>query len=100
MNPYKIVEEDSSHITYQYLPGYAWFTYAIILAFIVCVFYPSNFQLALGGICLSIYYLVTMVPGRAIESKIRTAKRNNSIQKRGNRYSFSNPLTYKIPRQA
>ncbi len=100
MNPYKVVEEDNSHNKYQYLTGYTWFTNAILLVFMLSMLYPSDFLRLLGSISLAIYYVVTMVPGRAIKSKIGTATRTNSMQESGSKVSFSNPLKYKIPKQA
>lgn len=96
MGPYKIIEEDEAHVTYEYRAAYTWTLYAGLLVFMVGSVLPNELLSRLGLFVALGNLVAKIVMGRAIESKIRTALKSSTVQITGSRMSFGNPLKIRV----
>ncbi|HKS58898.1 MAG TPA: hypothetical protein VJS12_26640 [Steroidobacteraceae bacterium] len=98
MNPYRIVEETATHVTYEYRTAYTWLLYAAAAVFVAGMA-SSIYAIEIAGMIMVVLYFVAKVLlGMKVNEKIRQAMASNAIQLSGSRSSFSNPLRIRIPK--
>jgi hypothetical protein len=98
MNPYRIVEETDTHVTYEYRTAYTWLLYAGMIVLLAGMAL-SNQAIETAGMVLVGLYFVAKVPlSLKVNEKIRQAMASKAVQISGSRSSFSNPLRIRIPK--
>ena len=98
MNPYKIVEETETHVTYEYRSAYTWSLYGALLILFAGMLIPYDRLAVVGGAAIAAYFLAKLALGNEANSRIRKAMQSHSIQLSGNKASFSNPLRITVPK--
>lgn len=98
MKPYKIVEENQTHITYEYRTVYTWALYAALLVMVAGMVVPNELLTIAGGAFIAVYFVAKLGLGNEVNSKIRKAMQSNAVQLSGNKASFGNPLRIKLPK--
>jgi hypothetical protein len=98
MKPYKIVDEDETHITYEYRTAYTWTLYAALLVMVAGMVIPNDLLTFVGGALIALYFVAKVTLGNDVNSRIRTAMQSNTVQLSGSKASFANPLRIKVPK--
>lgn len=98
LNPYKVVEESDTSVTYQYRAFYSWVLLCLLVLLVVgmVMSHPGILMFSYG--LIGLYFVVKLVSGKATRRQIRRALRKDSIEVSGNKYSFSNPLKITVPK--
>jgi hypothetical protein len=98
MKPYKIVEENSDHITYEYRTAYTWTLYAALAVLVAGMLVPNERLGMAGTLIVLAYFIVKLKLGAEAMSRIKAAMKSNAVQISGNKSSFSNPLRIRVPK--
>ena len=96
MKQYKIIEENETHIIYEYRTVYTWILYAVLLIMAAGLIIPNDFLKIIGSVFIALYFITKLALGNEVNSKIQAAMRFNSIQLSGKKASFGNPLRIKL----
>ncbi len=96
MKPYKIIEENETHIVYEYRTVYTWILYATLLIMVAGMIIPNDALTIIGSTFIALYFIAKLSLGHEVNSKIQEAMRINNIQLSGNKASFGNPLRIKL----
>jgi hypothetical protein len=98
LNPYRVIDETETHVTYEYRPAFSWVSYGLIVLIAVGVIIRFE-QLAIGGaIALAAYLAIKLPAGKAVTAVINKAMQTNTVQMSGNKSSFRNPLRIRVPK--
>ncbi len=100
LNPYKVIEESDTSITYQYNSLYSWALVVILILLITGAYIASFLLQALAAVLIVLYFGVKLIIGNEVTSKVRQALKSGSVELSGGKYSLSNPLKVKIPKNA
>jgi hypothetical protein len=98
MNPYKVISEDATHVTYEYRTAYTWTLYAALIVLLIGVTLPNNAVTIAAGIAIAAYFVAKLGLGGEATGRIKKAMQSNSVQISGNKASFSNPLRIQVPK--
>ena len=98
MNPYKVISEDATHVTYEYRTAYTWTLYAALVVLVIGMLLPNDAVTIAGGIAVAIYFVAKLGLGTEATGRIKRAMQSNSVQISGNKASFSNPLRIRVPK--
>jgi len=98
MSPYRVIEEDETHITYEYRSAYTWTLYAALVLLIAGMTIPNDAITIVGGIAIALYFLAKLGLGSDATGRIKKAMQSNSVQVSGNKASFGNPLRIRVPK--
>lgn len=98
LSPYQIVEEDESHVTYEYRTAYTWALYGILAAFVAGATIPNDALATTAGVFMTFYFVTKLGLGTEATGRIRRAMKTRSVQLSGSRMSFSNPLRIRVPK--
>ena len=98
LKSFRIIEDTDESTTYVYNTYFSW----ILLVILIFLFYGivSKILVIQGlSILLTIcYFSVKIFCDRTTNKKIRLALKTKSVELSGNKYSFSNPLKVKVPK--
>lgn len=98
MNPYKVISEDATHVTYEYRSAYSWALYAALALLVVGMTLPNDAIISGATVFVVIYFAAKLALGREATARIRKAMQSNSIEISGNKASFTNPLRIRVPK--
>jgi len=98
MNPYKLISEDDTHVTYEYRSAYTWALYAALAALVIGMAMSNDTVSIAAGIVVVAYFVAKLALGRETARRIRNAMKSNSVQISGNKASFANPLRIRVPK--
>lgn len=98
MNPYKVLDESETHITYEYRTAYTWTLYAALFALLVGMTIPNDAITIVAGIAIGIYFVAKLGLGSEATRRIKKAMQSNAVQISGNKASFGNPLRIRVPK--
>lgn len=98
MNPYRVVDENGTHVTYEFRTAYAWWRYVALIVVMVGVVLPNHAIIMVGAFSVLLYFVAVFGLGMRVNGMIRKAMRSNSVQLSGNKLSFKNPLRIRIPK--
>jgi hypothetical protein len=98
MSPYRVIEEDATHITYEYRTAYTWTLYAALVVLIVGMTIPNDAITVVAGIAIAAYFVAKLGLGTEATGRIKKAMQSNSVQISGNKASFRNPLRIRVPK--
>lgn len=98
MSPYKIIDENETHITYEYRSAYTWTLYAVAIILGVGLAIPSDFMTMLGGLLIAAYFIAKLGLGSDATARIKRAMQVSAAEISGNKLSFSNPLRIRVPK--
>lgn len=98
MNPYKVISEDATHVTYEYRSAYTWALYAALVVLFVGMTLPNDAITTVAGVVVMSYFVAKLALGREATARIRKAMQSNSVEISGNKASFSNPLRIRVPK--
>ncbi|MEE4384767.1 MAG: hypothetical protein V2J02_22450 [Pseudomonadales bacterium] len=96
--PYRRIEETRDRVVWRYSPLCSWWLYGTIAVLLVGIWQGS---LVIEGIAIAsacLYLLFVTLPGLGPARAIRSAMRNGSVTMHGSRWSFSDPLTFRVPK--
>lgn len=97
---YRVIEEDETAVVYQYNAACGIWFYAAALLLLVAVSFDIGWLTWASAALLLPYMLVVYVPAIVDARRIRAAMAGGGVQISGRRYSFSNPLRIRVPKQA
>jgi MFS superfamily sulfate permease-like transporter len=95
---FKIIEENEESTTYVYNTCHSWIFLIILLILMVGIVSEIFIILVFGILLACAYIMKNIFIDQSINKKIRKAQKTSSVQISGNKYSFSNPLKIKVPR--
>jgi hypothetical protein len=98
MNPYKLVSEDATHVTYEYRSAYTWTLYAALVGLLIGTTLPNDAVSLAAGIVVAAYFVAKLALGSEVTRRIKKAMQSNSVEISGNKASFSNPLRIRVPK--
>jgi hypothetical protein len=98
MSPYKIIDENDSHVTYEYRTAYTWALYIAVIVFLLGALLVNDTIKWIGFIAMGMNLVLKLICGSRATTLIRKAMRSNTVQISGNKSSFSNPLRIRVPR--
>ncbi len=98
MKPFKVVAEDDTHITYEYCTAYTWALYAGVLVFLAGSTIPNDWVMLLGALIVAAQLLLKLLLARDVNRQIRQAMQSQVVEVSGNKASFGNPLTVRLPK--
>lgn len=98
MNPYKLISEDATHVTYEYRSAYTWTLYAALVGLLIGMMLPNDAVSIAAGIVVVAYFVAKLALGSEATRRIKKAMQWNSVQISGNKASFSNPLRIRVPK--
>jgi dihydropteroate synthase len=98
MNPYRLISEDATHVTYEYRSAYTWTLYTALLALFIGMTLPNDAVSIAAGIAVAAYFIAKLALGSEATRRIKKAMQSNSVQISGNKASFSNPLRIRVPK--
>lgn len=95
---YKILDETATHTTYQLNSVSIYWLY--LSGMLTIIGYTSKVLLIFlfGAFLLVSYLVIIYFPALAVIKKVRAARQNNTARITGSQWSFSRPLTVKIPK--
>ena len=98
MKPYRIAEENSTHVTYEYQTAYQYALFVIVGVAAVGVLSKSDEVANAGLEAIALYMLTKLVLGFEAIRHIRRATRENTAEFEGTKLSFSDPLRIRVPK--
>jgi hypothetical protein len=98
MNPYKVISDDATHVTYEYRSAYTWALYAALAVLFIGMTLPNDAFTTLGVFVAISYFVAKLALGRDATAHIKKAMQSNSVEISGNKASFSNPLRFRVPK--
>ena len=98
MKPYKIIEENETHVIYEYRTAYTWTLYAALLVMVAGMVIPNEPLTLVGGVAIAAYFAGKLSLGSAVNGKIQQAMKSGTVKLSGNKASFSNPLRIQVPK--
>lgn len=98
MKPFKLVEEDDTHVTYQYSTAYTWVLYAGVLVCLLGSTLPNDLVVLAGGLIVVAQLGFKLVLGRDATRQIRQAMRTQRVEISGSKASFNKPLRVRVPK--
>jgi hypothetical protein len=98
MGPYRVIEEDATHVTYEYRSLWSWMLIVIALLLGVGIAHQNELMRMVGIALVALFFLGRMVLGKEASSRIRAAMASQTVQISGNKWSFKNPLRFRVPK--
>ena len=98
MSPYRIVEEDASHITYEYQTAYTYALFAVLAVAVFGILSKNDAIATAANWTLLLYFVAKLGLGFEATRRIRRARSANTLELQGNKLSFSNPLRIRVPK--
>jgi uncharacterized membrane protein len=98
MNPYTVVEESASHITYEYRTAYTWALFAVLAVAVFGILSKNDAVATAANWTLLLYFVAKLGLGFEATRRIRRARSANTLELQGNKLSFSNPLRLRVPK--
>jgi hypothetical protein len=98
MNPYRIVDESPSHITYEYRTAYTWALFAVLGVAVFGILSKNDALATAANWAMLAYFVAKVGLGFEATRRIRSATRSNAAEIAGNKLSFANPLRIRVPK--
>lgn len=93
IDPYRVVEETDTHVTYEYRTWCTYWMYASLAIMIAYIFTESALLFVAAVSTIGLYFVLVWLPALKTSRKIRASMKVNGAQLSGSRWSTSNPLT-------
>ena len=97
--PYSEREKTETHTTYVFKSIYAWLLYGLVALCAIGYLLESYPVMGLGTVWFLFYLLIISTQYIGINRRIRKATAAGSVEMSGSKWSFSNPLTVKLPNE-
>ena len=98
LNPVTIREETDEYVVYSFKTIYLHALYLILAAIGVGILFELFPVTATGIGLMVLYFLTVSVKYRKVGAITNEAARNGTVEVSGSKWSFSNPLTMKVPK--
>jgi hypothetical protein len=98
MSPYRIIDESDTHVTYEYRTAYTWTLLAVLAVAVFGIMSKNDAIATAANVAMLLYFVAKLGFGYEATRRIRSATRANSVELRGNKLSFSNPLRLRVPK--
>ena len=95
-NPYAIIKQTDTHITYQYRTWCSWWLVATLAVLFVGTVAELWWLELIGGVSVLLHVILVLFPGLQTSKKIRAYMKENAADVSGGRYSMSDPLTIRV----
>jgi len=99
MNPYKIIDQTESSVTYEYRTINTWILYILLIVVLWGNASNHDFLIEIGCALIITLFALKFVLGRTASKEIKNALKNGMVEFSGNKHSFKNPIRIKIPRK-